>query len=172
MNMAPIRKPTLKDDEINSPSRSNASSLEKISTFTPLILWIAAIFFMSSDQGSMPATSRIIRPLLEFLFSASPEESLQFYHFLIRKSAHFTAYAILALLAIRAFRRSDKRIGGAILSLVLVLIVACLDEINQSFNSNRSGSIYDVLLDLVGGIFAISVVLILTRKKLSSSPAE
>ena len=58
--------------------------------YAPVVFWIAVIFFLSSDQGSMSQTSRFIRPLLEFLFPAAPEETLLIYHGYIRKAAHFT----------------------------------------------------------------------------------
>src|SRR5687767_8128567 len=79
---------------------------EQLMLYAPLLIWIAVIFFFSSSQGSMSHTSRIIRPLLEFLLPGAPEETLQFYHGIIRKLAHFSEYAILALLACRAFSRT------------------------------------------------------------------
>src|SRR6185295_11638190 len=73
--------------------------------YAPLFLWVGVIFLLSSGSGSMAATSRIIRPLLEFLFPTASEESLQLMHHYIRKCAHFTEYAVLAWLALRAFTR-------------------------------------------------------------------
>lgn len=116
------------------------------------------IFFLSSGSGSMAATSKIIRPVLEFLFPTASEESLQLMHFYIRKAAHFTEYAILALWAVRAFRRSSAEILSRhfyLFSFGVVIIVASLDEINQRFISSRTGSIWDVVLDISGGVFAI-----------------
>ena len=48
---------------------------------------------------SSPNTSRIIRPLLLWLFPDISEASLAYLHILVRKAAHFTEYAVLALLA-------------------------------------------------------------------------
>ncbi|MEJ7622465.1 MAG: VanZ family protein [Pyrinomonadaceae bacterium] len=134
-----------------------------LTAYAPLFIWIALIFFMSSDQGSMPATSRFIRPLLEFFFPASSEDTLQFYHFLIRKAAHFSAYALLGLLAARALLFSNSSRRWPCLTFAIVLIVASLDELNQSFSSARSGSPYDVLIDCVGGLFAIAAVWLYMR---------
>ena len=118
------------------------------------------IFFLSSDHGSMSETSRIIRPLLQFLFPTTPEETLQLYHAYVRKAAHFTEYAILALLAIRALAMSFFAGSNLkyILPLVLVVIIASLDEFNQSFEVSRTSSFRDVLLDISGGLVMITLL--------------
>ncbi len=131
---------------------------ERFYRYAPLILWIGVILFLSSGQASMPQTSRFIRPLLEFLFPNSPEETLILYHGYIRKFAHFAAYAVLAFLAVRAFVGSSikfLRNQWFIAAFGLVLLVASIDETNQSYVASRTGSIYDVLLDCAGGLTMI-----------------
>lgn len=128
---------------------------ERIFRYAPLFLWIAVIFFLSSNLGSMSNTSRFIRPLLLFLFPTAPEEILLIYHGYIRKAAHLTEYAILAFFAARAFSNSKQKILHKFwfpLSLALVVLISSLDEINQSYLSSRTGSIYDVILDTCGGL--------------------
>jgi VanZ family protein len=123
--------------------------------YAPLILWIGVIFLLSSNLGSMNNTSRFIRPLLRFLFPDAPEELLQIYHGYIRKLAHVTEYAILAFFASRAFWASSIKTiakGWFIFSLALVVAVAFLDELNQSFISSRTASIFDIVLDCLGGL--------------------
>ena len=124
-----------------------------LTAYAPLVIWIGVILFLGSGQGSMTRTSLIIRPLLEFLFPAADELTLQLYHGFIRKFAHFAEYGVLGLLACRAFR---KHTGSYILMAVgLVLLVASLDEFNQSFNPLRTGSPWDVAIDVGGGVVAI-----------------
>lgn len=126
--------------------------------YAPVILWIGAIFIASSNTGSMSNTSRIIRPLLEFLFPATPEEILVVYHGYIRKFAHFAEYSALAFLAARAFSGSSVKIlrnYWFVFALVLVVSVATADETNQSFLASRTSSVYDVLLDSAGGLTMI-----------------
>lgn len=132
--------------------------------YAPLILWIGVIFIASSSQGAMSNTSRFIRPLLEWLFPNAPEEILIIYHSYIRKSAHFIEYAILAFWASRAFWSSSKEIlqkNWTVWAFWVVVITASIDEINQSFNVARTGSFYDVLLDVAGGLFAIITLALL-----------
>jgi len=133
----------------------------RIIRYAPLFLWIGVILFLSTSQASMSNTSRFFRPLLEFLFPNTPEEILIVYHGFLRKLAHLSEYAILAFFAVRAFSSSSINLLQKywfIASLALVFPVASLDEYNQSFNSLRTGSIYDILLDVSGGLLMIIVL--------------
>jgi VanZ family protein len=89
-------------------------------------------------------------------------------HFYIRKCAHFTEYAILALWAVRAFRRSTAVHLARFpyhFAFLVVVIVALLDEFNQRFISSRTSSIWDVVIDVAGGLFAIVVAYVIGRKR-------
>ena len=137
---------------------------DRIWLVAPLFLWIGVIFYLSSGQGSFEQTSRFIGPLLAFLFPDVPPETLAGYHGFIRKSAHFFAYAILGLLAFRAYRWFR---GWPALALSIVLAVAVLDELNQSFNDQRTGSPADVLLDFTGGLCAVASAWMLAKRRAS-----
>lgn len=134
--------------------------------YAPLFLWIGLIFYMSSDHGSMSATSKFIRPLLTFLFPLADEATLDIYHGYIRKSAHLAAYTTLGVLACRAFAKTRlfkfglKWVGIAV---ALVVSIALIDEFNQSFNPSRTGSLYDVAIDISGGISAIVAFYLIFR---------
>ena len=108
----------------------------------------------------MANTSRFIRPLLEFLFPNSPEEILIVYHGYIRKIAHVTEYAMLAFWASRAFSTSTRKFlcrFWFLYAFILVALVASIDETNQSYIASRTGSIDDVLRDVLGGTAMILV---------------
>ena len=144
---------------------------EQFMLYAPLFIWIGVIFFLSTGQASMNQTSRIIRPILEFLFPTATEETLLVYHGLIRKLAHLTEYAILGFLAFRALlnlRRRSSQLIGAIAAAFVVIIVATLDEFNQSFNPARTGSSVDVLIDVSGGLTVILLCYLLSVRKLES----
>lgn len=155
-------------------SLQKSKSHERIFRYTPLLLWIALIFYLSSGQASMPQTSRFIGPLLEFLFPNSSKELLTTFHALIRKFAHFFVYAVLAFWSWRALKKSSKtflRKYKYLFSLLLVVLVASIDETNQSFNAARTGSIYDVLLDFAGGSTVI-LIIYLTTKIENANPSD
>jgi VanZ family protein len=132
------------------------------SRYAPLVAWLIFISVASSDSFSANNTSRIIGPLLLWLFPNTSPETLAVIHFITRKLAHFTEYAILAFLAARAFRSSSHP-GLAnrwfIASLVLVIAYALLDEYHQSFVPSRTGSIYDSFIDWTGGLVALLLLL-------------
>ncbi len=120
----------------------------------------------STTQASMSNTSRFIRPLLIFLFPTASEETLVIYHGFIRKFAHFAEYAALAFFALRAFSASSKKTlqkYSFIFSLILTLLIAAIDEINQSSLASRTGSVRDVLLDFSGGLTMLAFLWILHR---------
>ena len=109
----------------------------------------------------MSNTSRFVRPLLTWLFPAAPEELLNVYHGYVRKFAHFAEYAILAFFASFAFFGSTHKFLQKywyVVAFILVFLTAAIDETNQSFMASRTGSVYDVLLDVSGGLFMICVL--------------
>jgi VanZ family protein len=128
--------------------------------YAPLVGWIGFIFFASTGAMSASNTSRIIAPLFKWLFPGITEAQLLLVHFVVRKGAHFTEYAVLALLAARAFLPSTRgllRRSPFAAAFALVTLVALLDEYNQSFNPARTGTIWDSLIDISGGAAALIV---------------
>jgi VanZ family protein len=126
--------------------------------YGPVLAWACFVLFASSSNFSASNTSRIIRPLLVWLFPNISEAALAQAHFLVRKAAHFTEYALLALLAARAFRTSSRHALARhwrLAAFVLVASVALVDEYHQSFVPTRTGTIYDSLLDMAGGASAL-----------------
>ena len=133
--------------------------------YAPLVIWIGVIFFFSSSQGSMSQTSLFIGPLLQFLFPEMPDETRLAVHGLVRKAAHITEYAVLAMLAVRTIGLTTN-IGTWptwLISLTIVASVAALDEFNQSFLPQRTGSTYDVLIDIAGGILGILLAALISQ---------
>ena len=129
--------------------------------YGPVVVWVGVIFFASTGSMSASNTSRIIRPLLLWLFPGITDASLLQAHFFVRKAAHFTEYAVLALLAARAFRTSsDDRLRRRWHVAAFALAAACalLDEYQQSFQPTRTGTIYDSLIDMSGGAAALALL--------------
>lgn len=145
----------------SSPRAKSSSSRSRLWRYGPLVLWVGIIFFASTGNLSASNTSRILRPLLLWLFPDITEATLLQAHVLVRKGAHFAEYAVLALLAARAFLSSSRaslRSRWWLASLALVASCALLDEYHQSFVATRTGTIYDSLIDIGGGACAVAVV--------------
>ena len=157
------------------PSKTSSKT---ISRYLPLILWMAFISYASTGNFSAGNTSRIIGPLVLWLFPDTSPETMLAIHGVTRKIAHLMEYALLGLLAARAFRgspRSGLRERWFLVSLALVVVYALVDEYHQSFVPSRTGSIYDSLIDMAGGLAALIIVrrrdwFALRRRRASNSP--
>ena len=129
--------------------------LRPVSRYLPLIVWLVFIFFASSDNLNAGNTSRIIGPLILWLFPSTSPETLAVVNVIMRKIAHFSEYAILGFLAARAFRTSPHPAINRRwfwICIALVAVYALLDEYHQSFVPSRTASIFDSLIDIAGGI--------------------
>ena len=132
-----------------------------LSRYLPLVVWLGFIFFASSNSFSASNTSRIIGPLVLWLFPHTSPETLATIHYITRKIAHFSEYAILGFLAARAFRTSPQPAISErwfLICATLVVVYALMDEYHQTFVPSRTASIYDSMIDIVGGLTALLVV--------------
>src|SRR4051812_44107010 len=78
----------------------------------PVLIWMVVIFSASGDSRSFQHSSRLIAPVLHWLFPKMQEPTVNAVVTAVRKCAHLTEYAILAWLFWRARRkpaRSDPR---------------------------------------------------------------
>lgn len=119
---------------------------------------MALIFTASSDQASSHRTSRIIAPVVRWLFPDWSETQVDLAVLVVRKVAHFVEYSVLAVLVWRALWRPQPRDARpwdwrvATWTLAVVVAYAVSDEYHQTFVPNREGSPWDVLVDTVGGL--------------------
>jgi VanZ family protein len=96
-----------------------------------------------------------------WLFPRTSPETLATIHFITRKIAHFTEYAILGFLAAWAFRSSPRPAISRrwfLICATLVVVYALMDEYHQSFVPSRTASIFDSLIDMAGGLTALLIV--------------
>lgn len=146
---------------------TSLATRSRILRYAPLLLWMVFISLASTSGFSAANTSRFIRPLLLWLFPHFSEERIAFVHFLVRKAAHFSEYAILGFLAARAFINSSQRllkVHWFKAGVILIVSYALLDELHQSFVSSRTSSIYDSLIDIAGGLFALICFALFNRR--------
>lgn len=119
---------------------------------------MAAIFYFSTDTFSGSNTGSLFYRGARVFIPSLTLAQFAPVHFFIRKAAHFTEYALLALLLFRAFRAGATtrwHSRWAFYSLLMVVIYALTDEWHQSFTRYRGGSIYDSLIDIAGGTTAL-----------------
>lgn len=134
----------------------------------PPLIWMAAMFGFSTDAFSADNTGSRLAWILHLLFPAITDSQYETIHFFIRKGAHFIEYGFLTLLWFRALRAGASRnwqwrwAGQAF---VIIAVWALLDEWHQTFTADRTGSIYDSLLDMSGGLTALLALWLLRRRQ-------
>jgi len=140
------------------------------------ILWLIVIAIESTALLSSSNTSRILYPLLHYLFGLDWDH-FEVWHFFIRKGGHVVGYAILSILAFRAWRETFPALGNppwtarwASIAVLMTAFVASLDEWHQSFIPSRTGRWQDVVLDSCAGI-AAQLLLLLWLKNFARSTA-
>ena len=119
---------------------------------------MAIIFAGSTDLMSAEHTSRIIVPLLHSFFPTISPLTVVRVEFLLRKAAHVSEYAVLAVLLYRAFVHTvfqSRRVLSAGLVLLSCAAYAASDEFHQSFVPSRTASLRDVTIDLCGATLAV-----------------
>lgn len=127
----------------------------------PVAVWMVLIFSASADTRSAHRSSRLIEPVLRWLFPNLDSETVWLVVLVLRKCAHITEYAVLALLVWRALRkplRRDLRPWSwrpAGLALLITSLYAVSDEVHQMLVPARQGRWYDVAIDTFGAAVAL-----------------
>lgn len=121
------------------------------------ILWMCVIFWFShqpkEDSSKM---SGFVVELFTVLFQGNAFW-IRNASFLVRKCAHMSEYAILAILFVQLYRNSSYFKYAVILSLISSFLYACSDEIHQLFVEGRAGMFQDVMIDTIGAIIALMI---------------
>lgn len=130
------------------------------------VLWMCAIFgFSSKTAEESTVQSNFVTELLLKVFEsdfndltkAEQEEIIEVYDGIVRKAAHFAAYALLGFLAylsVGSFRYlPDRKFVPAMASVPGCIIFSISDEYHQTFVDGRSGQLSDVCTDSLGAVF-------------------
>ncbi len=89
---------------------------------------------------------------LDEMSESSQAEIIGGFSFIVRKTAHFSEYALLGFLWYLWLR--EKRFAPLI-ALGASAFYACTDEFHQRFVPGRTGQLRDVLIDSSGAVFGI-----------------
>lgn len=125
------------------------------------IIWMIVIFSFSMQNGG--ESSGVSNQVILFIEKITGIQlmhnqwiSLDTIQFLIRKAAHMSEYAILAML-LYMFARESKIQSSFIFALIFSMLYACTDEFHQLFVSGRSGQWQDVFIDTSGSFLGLCV---------------
>lgn len=132
----------------------------------PPILWMWFIF-PTNEALTVESTSRIVVPLLKWLFPAADPVTIDSFHILARKVIHFLDYALLTFLLFRAFKGRNKtwRWNWIIYAGIITICYSSFDEFMQTLILSRTGSLFDWMIDVAGAVFALGIITIMKIRK-------
>jgi VanZ family protein len=136
--------------------------------YAPPLLLMLIIFMASTDVGSSVHSGRALHHVLTWLGLAERMSTARFdeINHYVRKAGHLTEYALLAVLIHRALNSTRMSAGRGrsrwatrwvLTSLGLVILYAASDELHQRFVASRTSSVWDVLLDTLGGAVGLAL---------------
>ena len=149
--------------------------IKKIILTSLLIIWMIVIFMFSNQNAtkSESTSDKVASTVIDTVEVVTKEEItedkkeilIEDTKFVVRKTAHFTLYFILGLLAYLTLSSySIKKI--VIFSILFCFLYACSDEIHQMFLDGRTGKILDVFIDIMGSVVGICLCLLVGKLKL------
>ena len=138
----------------------------KIIVLIITLFWMAVIFMFSNQTGdsSSGISDKIVNGAIDIFVpkydSMPSDEKKQIFSTLsliVRKSAHITEYAILAVLVYLFFLEKNWWFRY-FLPVAFVMFYAATDEIHQTFVSGRSGNVIDVGIDTLGAVLIMTLI--------------
>lgn len=150
--------------------------IKKIIYSTLLIIWMVIIFMFSNQNAktSQATSDKIASDIVDTVEIVSkkdiPDGNKKKFiadtRFIIRKTAHFTLYLILGILAHLVF--SSYNVSKPVIySVIFCLLYACSDEIHQIFSNGRTAKLMDIFIDTCGGIVGNFICHIIKKYKKS-----
>ena len=138
-------------------------------SWLPAVLWMGVIFMMSAAPGDVSGEQsglivRVILAVYGFFFGDAQlaPDTLNLLHTLLRKAAHMSEYAVLALLYLYALRKNGAR-RPMRAALMLSVLYAATDEFHQAFVPDRGPSPVDVMIDAAGAAIGLALSLAVSR---------
>lgn len=129
---------------------------ERLRYWLPAIFMAILISLFSTHYFGSEQTGRVIFPILRWLFPSASHHTLHLMHVGIRKAAHVTEFGIFSTAVFHGVRaeRYGWKLEWAVITLLIAVSYAGLDEWHQSFVPLRQARFRDVLIDASGAVLA------------------
>ncbi len=141
--------------------------------------WCVFIFSMSAKSGAASqqmsdgAISHSIAAFIPGFASMDAQQqaaAISALSFPVRKGAHFSEYAVLAILAsnaasqLRRLKAPGRLNSRNLPTWVFCVLFACTDEFHQLFVDGRSGQLFDVCVDACGSLAGICLAAVFAKR--------
>ena len=132
--------------------------------FLPAILWLAVIFFLSSQTGEQ--TAALSLAIARWLARLFPGVSLTSLHLALRKAAHIGVYFVEGALLFPALYGQKGRAGRALaLTVALCAMIAVVDEAHKLAIPGRHCSWPEAALNFLGALPGVALALAIVKRK-------
>jgi VanZ family protein len=137
----------------------------RLTYWFPAIGVAILISVFSTQYFSGEHTANFIIPILRWLFPSTSLHTLRLLHIGIRKAAHVTEFGVFSIAVFHGVRgeRYGWRPEWALITLLIAVSYAGLDEWHQSFVPMREARLRDVLIDSIGALLAQVLVWIYAK---------
>jgi VanZ family protein len=144
-----------------SPSPPSYARLRAALSWLLTLFWAGLIYQLSSEVYGASLTGWLLELGLDFLHISVTPQTFEGLHFLLRKSAHASEYAIFAALiyhSLEVRRPRGWRVKPALWAVLAAGLYALTDEYHQSFVPGRTASLIDCGIDTGGAALGVLLV--------------
>jgi len=139
------------------------------------VAWAVLIFHLSTSTFASSFSAILLTEFLRLIHLSVSPGTFDTIHFLFRKLAHCTEYAIFSLFLFHCFLNSNRtawRARTAVFSVFVAGIYSLTDEFHQIFVPGRTASFIDCGIDITGAALGILVVYLYARFFQSGPPSN
>ena len=154
---------------------SNPGANKTLKAWIPSLIWLIIIAIESTDLLSSSNESRLLYPLITFLFGHIDLDKFMVWNGYLREVGHFVGYFVLSCLQFWAWRatillpNAKWSFRWARIAFLTTAMVATLDEWHQSFIPSRTGRFHDVVLDSSAALIAQVIIYFWLRSRSTSN---
>lgn len=146
-----------RNDFMSSETRCGHARVPSIAWKVAAVAWALVIFSLSTGGFGPSFTGPLLARALSLFHLTIATASFGVLHLCVRKAAHLTEYAILALLLCESSKEPPfpwypRRLVGCFL---IVAVYSLTDEYHQSFVPGRTASLTDCGIDSIGEAIGI-----------------
>jgi VanZ family protein len=159
---------------LNNSRSQKPAQLQAWVRWSITLAWAILIFDLSTSAFGGALSAWLLREMLSLAHLSISDTTFAMLHFLLRKLAHCTEYAVFSLLLYHCILNSNRtewRARAAAWSVLIAGLYSLTDEFHQLFVPGRGASLMDCGIDTTGAVIGMLVILVWTRFIQTGFPA-